>query len=470
MRPKPLWMVLVFACGCAQGSSFSLDDSELPSVVSDAGSGVSGRDAANTPGPVPDPGPSDAKVPAEVDATTPPDPPAECAKDGDCPDDANACNGKAICVAGRCEVEPHPGCDDGQACTQDECVDPQGTCTHTAPDVDQDGYLLAGCLGGDDCADTDALRNPDVSEVCDGIDNDCSGKADDAASFACALGSEPVSCALAGGGTGVAACTQTCQRGGCQLPNDSCENALTLASGTSLSGSLSGSVRDTAGDCGVGGDVFYTLTISQPSLVYLDTLGSSANTALSYRGTSCPGTTVVCEDDACGGTQSQLVQKLDAGRHVFAVHSAGSTADQGFILRTQVIAAAGGQNVRTQNLGSFTGNTGAQSSVQAVRASCGAGAEQPEDAYYFTQCPGTSRTIRASTCSALTSFDTVLHARDVSGQLACNDNTYAGCDVADPYSVIEFAAQGAGLFVVYVDGFGFSDLRSGPYGLTLSVR
>ncbi|MCO4748333.1 MAG: hypothetical protein KC912_26295 [Proteobacteria bacterium] len=45
-------------------------------------------------------------------------------------------------------------------------------------DIDEDG-VLSGFCGGADCDDGDATINPSSLEVCDGIDNNCSGIADD---------------------------------------------------------------------------------------------------------------------------------------------------------------------------------------------------------------------------------------------------------------------------------------------------
>jgi hypothetical protein len=59
------------------------------------------------------------------------------------------------------------------------------------PDADGDGYgaLVGGVwacaapaahsLRGGDCADDDALRSPAAAELCDGVDNDCDGRAED---------------------------------------------------------------------------------------------------------------------------------------------------------------------------------------------------------------------------------------------------------------------------------------------------
>jgi len=48
-----------------------------------------------------------------------------------------------------------------------------------AGDEDRDGYVSAA-EGGEDCDDSDPAVNPGAVDLCDGIDNDCNGTADDA--------------------------------------------------------------------------------------------------------------------------------------------------------------------------------------------------------------------------------------------------------------------------------------------------
>jgi len=97
-------------------------------------------------------------------------------------EDGVACNGVRICtvaVAGarRCmEMTAPMACaDDGNLCTAEMCVDGVGCVSDgSANDVDRDGYFATSC-GGDDCDDTNAMRNPGLAEVCgNGIDDDCS--------------------------------------------------------------------------------------------------------------------------------------------------------------------------------------------------------------------------------------------------------------------------------------------------------
>ncbi len=72
--------------------------------------------------------------------------------------------------------------DDCDGAVDEDLPDCRGGC----PDADQDGYADLGCepngsqFGGD-CADGDPAVHPDAPELCDGIDNDCTGSADDPA-------------------------------------------------------------------------------------------------------------------------------------------------------------------------------------------------------------------------------------------------------------------------------------------------
>src|SRR5687767_11991655 len=71
--------------------------------------------------------------------------------------------------------------------------------------VDQDQDGVDSCS---DCDDRDGLRAPGRAEVCDGVDNDCNGSADDPAVCACSPGAAPTPCGADG------ACQQECQASG----------------------------------------------------------------------------------------------------------------------------------------------------------------------------------------------------------------------------------------------------------------
>jgi cysteine-rich repeat protein len=105
-----------------------------------------------------------------------------CKADTDC-NNANVCDG-----AEKCNTTTHvcaPGtalpCDDGKACTKNEC-DPRGGCVYTLIDADLDGHApqsLGAC--GDDCNDADKTIFTGAEELCDNKDNNCNGTRDETA-------------------------------------------------------------------------------------------------------------------------------------------------------------------------------------------------------------------------------------------------------------------------------------------------
>ncbi len=99
-------------------------------------------------------------------------PPIRCESDATC-DDGAYCNGEERCVEGVCAAGTAVSCDDGIACTLDSCSEARRACVSAPPDEDGDGFGVAGCGDGTDCDDTDATRFPGNVETCDDVDDDC---------------------------------------------------------------------------------------------------------------------------------------------------------------------------------------------------------------------------------------------------------------------------------------------------------
>ncbi len=103
-----------------------------------------------------------------------------CSTAAEC-DDGLVCNGLELCVDGGCMAGTPMRCDDGIACTTDFCSEELRRCVQRPLDADGDGIAAATCLDtrgaplGTDCNDADALVYPGALEVCDvgGRDEDC---------------------------------------------------------------------------------------------------------------------------------------------------------------------------------------------------------------------------------------------------------------------------------------------------------
>jgi hypothetical protein len=92
----------------------------------------------------------------------------------------------AACEAPPATVADGRDCDDADNTTYptapEACDDPADrNCDGATGYTDGDGDGWAACI---ECDDTDGAINPDVTELCDGVDNDCSGAADDEATDA----------------------------------------------------------------------------------------------------------------------------------------------------------------------------------------------------------------------------------------------------------------------------------------------
>lgn len=87
-------------------------------------------------------------------------------------------------VGGCVGVRTVRDCNDGDPCTRDFCDVESASCVSEPMDDDEDGFpaaqVMGKACGGNDCDDQNASVYPGAPEICDGIDNSCSGKIDDA--------------------------------------------------------------------------------------------------------------------------------------------------------------------------------------------------------------------------------------------------------------------------------------------------
>jgi cysteine-rich repeat protein len=120
-----------------------------------------------------------------------------CKGASDC-GDGNACNGIESCntTSHTCAPGTPPTCDDSNACTANSCA-PGAGCTNPFIDGDGDGYAPAarGTCGGayagkdGDCNDGNSAVHPGVTEICNGVDDNCAGGIDEGIPLAtCGVG------------------------------------------------------------------------------------------------------------------------------------------------------------------------------------------------------------------------------------------------------------------------------------------
>jgi hypothetical protein len=262
-------------------------------------------------------------------------------------------------------------------------------------------------------------------------------------------------------------------------PNDTCAGAIDLnldRMPRTVDGTTIGAANN-ADSCpgAVGGDVWYSFALTRRTLVYLDLLdGFTWDAVLDVRrsttGRCLAATNISCTDDDCGTLRPRYVGLLDAGDYFLLVDGGSTIAAGDFVLRYQGIDDP--CVVHAEPLaadGAYTGNTSLGTDEVTPRCSLGIGI--PDDLYYAALCPGS--TFDATTCSRMTSFDTVLalYASGCGGDsVACNDDALDGCPgLADiGASTLSYIPSSGGAYILAVTGGGWGGLERGSYELIVS--
>ncbi len=241
----------------------------------------------------------------------------------DC-DDPN-CAGQPIC---NCQESPE-NCENGVDDDCDglvDCVDPNctgiGSCACVggpkpeacANNVDDD------CDGLRDCQDLECIGSPACQqcspEQCsDNVDNDCDGRvdcADDACAFAPNCTTKPEVCnnLVDDDRDGKIDCLDPdCATNPlCVTEHKTCLTPLAISGSGTWTGNTTGFVGEQKGSCGgAAGEAIFALTLTQPSKVVVDTVGSSFDTTLYIRTGACrAGRELTCDDDSGGNRNARL--------------------------------------------------------------------------------------------------------------------------------------------------------------------
>lgn len=419
---------------------------------------------------------------------------ADAAHCGSC---GNACDAGAACMGGSCgceagetvcgatctDVLTDPAncgacglpCDVGSTCEAGRCTCPTGTeecggnCVNVQTDVNHCGSCGETCGASQTCVGGTCEN----SGGCPSGETECDGSCVDLNTSATHCGACDNSCG--GGG---------CNMGVCRPANDLRADAETIAVGdaeTTLSGSTEGATADVdMVSCNANGpNVWYTFTLTDQSVVWVDTADSDYDTAIYLTDSTGAPVSEMCNDDCpcglstgseVGALESCMAKRLSAGTYFISVGGYSVTATGNFTLHLQAIAE-GDSYLYTQRLdGMGATPTTALIGDSGQIASCGgvATSNSGEDIRWFVSCGETAeRTF--SVCPedggswerGMSEYDPVVYVR--SGQdgmeTACDDDD--GSAACQPNgggprfgSRILGHTAGRGVHGVYIDSRG----------------
>jgi len=254
--------------------------------------------------------------------------------------------------------------------------------------------------------------------------------------------------------------------------NDKPAGAIDITAGGTFSGDLLLARDDiSAPGCGDAGgrDLFYRIVLAAPQVYYLDTFNSSFDSVVRVYPGACPAVgdaTVAraCQDDACGGKQSQLALSLPAGESCIVIDQQAAAETTG-ALALHVIKGGRDGLPLARGAQTYTGDTSnAANTTEPVDMNCdGPGSGGKDHGYFFTTCPNETLALDAETCND-TRFDSVLYVKRVDGaQVGCNDDA-----CGDDARIENVPIANGRLFWLYIDGFAPNE--SGAYKVVTNLR
>jgi len=256
--------------------------------------------------------------------------------------------------------------------------------------------------------------------------------------------------------------------------NDTAARAtvINLAAGAaqSLAADTTSARHDTAGTCactGAGNDVFFTFTLTQPEIIYADTLGATWDTSLFLQDTSGNNLTppaagqITCNDDATlctSGLASQIVARLNPGRYLLVLSGCGAGMAT---IHFQHLPGGAVAPVAIAPLGTVQTLTGTVTGTGTITSTCCSGG--PERVHFWVTCPGAAAgSFHATSCNATTGvnqagYDVSIHQssalRAGAALQVCNDDTPGTCGNGSSMNstVPATMANQAGLNTLVVD-------------------
>ncbi len=345
----------------------------------------------------------DVDVDADADAdgdgggeTCPPE--ADCCEDSEC-SNGIFCDGVEVCDRGRCEPGLPRTCDDGLACTRDECDEARNLCVSaplheecddgdrctgeercnpTGSGVDERGCVAGSplrCDDGDACTDDYCEAGECRTRIRD-ADGDGHGDYD------CAIcdPEDPRSCERGddcndADPTVYPGAVEICDDGqdnncdrvrdyadpACAVPNDTCAAAITLADGVTVHSSTRGTTADIATACGAPTDRDVAFFFNVPVVQDLELEVGSRSGEVTVSLTSACGDPAAEVRCLSGRTFTLFARALPAGTY-YAVVSAAAELDFSVTLHLDDPATALPGDLCVDAIdvgagGSFTGET-----------------------------------------------------------------------------------------------------------------
>ena len=428
-------------------------------------------------------------------------------------------------------------CDAGQVCNGGTCecpadtVDCDGVCADTDTDSMHCGMCDNACPMGQSCSGGScecpggleacgaACVNTDTDNAnCGTCDTTCTTPAETCVMGSCmsACGAGQVMCGAmcvdlntdrnnCGACTNACAAAAACVSGVCRPENDERTDAtdvLLPTDGTeaTLMGSTDDATRDgpTISGCAANGpNVWYAVTLATRGVLWVDTAGSSYDTAVFItNGAGDPvsvsgGTTTnpgLCNDDCCGGDgdftsglQSCAGGALAAGTYYISVGGYSTTSTGDFTLHVQFLPDTGFlYGSRLDGVGTTTNTVLVGTSEAEDMCAGGFSSRSGEDMRWFASC-GTGLEQTLSTCAADggtytradsmgSSFDPVMYVRSgqTGAEVACNDDGPStlncrgtGGDSANFGARLDMISIPRGIGAVFIDsrGLGGTGMR-----------
>ncbi|MEZ4409655.1 MAG: MXAN_6577-like cysteine-rich protein [Polyangiales bacterium] len=441
-----------------------------------------------------------------------------CSTDTTCPSGQSMCGSSCVNLqtsatnCGSCGN----ACPSGRSCSAGSCACASGqtlcgsTCVNTQTDASNCGGCGTACPSGQTCT-SGSCGCPSGQTACG---SSCVNTQTDRANCgmcgrACASG-QTCTAGSCGCPTGQTLCGSSCvdtstssaHCGGCNRPcmtgtsctmgacrgtppaNDTRSGATTISlaqPSQTINADTSAARNDTTGACGCtsGNDVFYRFTLTQPEIVYADTLGSTWDTSLFLQNSAganvtSPGTgQLTCNDDASlcrvGTTvrYSLIVARLNPGTYYLVLSgcSAGAAA-----IHFQHLPAGNGAATAINPTSAAQTASGTVSGTGTVTTSCCSGGA--ENALWWVTCPSAAATtFWASTCGTTTAYDVEIAQYSALRSAAgvCNDDVnVASCGRGSTVtaSVPATTANQAGLNTLIVDACS----GSGAYQVRYAVN